>query len=619
MYGIAPSTIGRTARALAAVTGDAAWYEEATKRLLATGGTEGEAVSLLRGARAGAAGAAQRPVDGAGRALRPRWPKAHPAARGCRALARGVPPRRRPKPPPDADPERTVARAGGRSRAALEALAGLETDPALARGLSRVALPLRALEGGDSATARKQAHELADKDASDTLVATIAADMDRAADDHAAAARVAADAAAATTDAELGAALHFEAGFERWRSDDRKGALEEFEAGLQHAPDAAKMLLAWASRGVDVDSIAARRRAIERAVLAEWGGRLRVLALERFAIATEAGGGDPDDAAAGARRHRPPPGGRPRRRRGPRAARVVGLAAPPTPTRRATRCASRGPGPAGGSCWRRASKVRLARDADDAQELARAASRWFDAGGGLAAAIEWLAAASVLGQPAEDKKARLGVAAALSGERARGDAGERRAPGDADPPLRSGAARGRRVAGRAPGEPGALAAGQRSATSIHGARRSSTARWARTSAIDAASLGGVGSVRRRRRHGSAKAAFGEGGRGRGRADVGRRGRGCARAASEGVTRGCARALRRSWARGAPARRAGRRTGRRPRSRGWTSGTTSTPSARWRAASRATRTAPSPSTSSSAGSGTGRTATGCSPSSRGASR
>ncbi|HLK37524.1 MAG TPA: hypothetical protein VKU41_12280, partial [Polyangiaceae bacterium] len=46
MFGVAPATTSRLARILASIAGDGAWYEEATKRLLAAGAAEGEATSL---------------------------------------------------------------------------------------------------------------------------------------------------------------------------------------------------------------------------------------------------------------------------------------------------------------------------------------------------------------------------------------------------------------------------------------------------------------------------------------------------------------------------------------------------------------------------------------------
>jgi len=404
MYGIAPSVTGRLARALASIAGDTAWYEEATKRLLAAGGTEAEAVSLyvelVRSRQA------RNDVDGAARALR----EMAGAPRGAwlaRVLEAFLPPAEATG---DADPERTVSNSGSRSRAAVEELAALESDPELSRGLSLVAA-IRALEGGDPAAARKQLRDLAARDGSDAIVATFLGDLDRAAGDHEAAARAAAEAAASTTDTQLAAALHLEAAAERWRAGDRRAAIEEIDAALTHAPEAAKMMQGWASRGVDVDTIEGRRRATERASVAG-GTDGRVLALERFA--TEVGGGDPDDAAAALGAiDREPQGDL-----GVAAALArlawSGDAGDTDATREAiVRIASRGPR---ALLMATAEQVRLAREADDPEELARAASRWFDAGGGLPAALEWLAAAMVLEQPGEEKKARLGVAAALSGD-----------------------------------------------------------------------------------------------------------------------------------------------------------------------------------------------------------
>jgi tetratricopeptide (TPR) repeat protein len=137
-----------------------------------------------------------------------------------------------------------------------------------------------------------------------------------------------------------------------------------------------------------------------------------VLALERFA--TEVGGGDPDDAAAALAAIDQQPQGD----LGVAAALArlawSGAAGDTDAMREAiVRIASRGPR---ALLMATAEQVRLAREADDPEELARAASRWFDAGGGLPAALEWLAATMVLERPDEEKKARLGVAAALSGD-----------------------------------------------------------------------------------------------------------------------------------------------------------------------------------------------------------
>jgi len=409
MYGIGPAVTGRVARALASVTGDAAWYEDATKRLIAAG-ADGEAVSLYvdlaraRHTRGDEEGSAKAIREMAG------VPKGTWLARVLEAF---LPAAKSATPAPastEVDPEQTVSRGGSRAQAAIEELASLETDPELARGLSLVAAA-RSLDGGDLEAARKRLRDLVQRDASDPIVATLLGDMERAAGDHAAAARVAGDAAVAMHDPELSAALHIEAAFEHWRAGDRKAAVEEVEAAAAGAPDAARLVLAWASRGVEVDSIDGRRKAIERGLE---GGAVdgRVLALERFA--TEVGGGDPDEAAtalAGLEQARDGDLGL-----AAALARLVwsGGAADEDATRAAVVVvASRGPR---ALLLATAEQFRMARDAGDAEEVARAATRWFEAGGGLTAALEWLGAAVVLGQPQEEKNALLAVAGALTGD-----------------------------------------------------------------------------------------------------------------------------------------------------------------------------------------------------------
>jgi cellulose synthase operon protein C len=402
MFGVAPSTVARLGRALASISGDAAWYEESTKRLIAGGGAEDEAISLylelvrLRQARGDA--------DGAANALRDMGeaPKAAWLANVLEAYS----------PPPAAQEPRSaddVEGARGRGRAAVEKLVSLEGDPELARGLAIVAA-MRAQAAGEAQVARTRLRALADRDPADTLVAAYLGDLDRQAGDHSAAARLAADTAAATTDSELAATLRLEAAFERWSEGDRKAALEEMEAAVAGAPEAARTSLGWASWGVDVDSLASRRGSIARAEQA--GGDVRVLALERFA--TEVGGGDAGEAIAALSTIDDTGDG------------PIGVAAAlarlawsgassdADAVRSAiARVASCGPG---ASLMAAGEQARVARDEGDPEQSASAASHWFDAGGGLPAALEWLAAASLLGEPHEERQAQLAVAAMLSGD-----------------------------------------------------------------------------------------------------------------------------------------------------------------------------------------------------------
>jgi tetratricopeptide (TPR) repeat protein len=137
-----------------------------------------------------------------------------------------------------------------------------------------------------------------------------------------------------------------------------------------------------------------------------------VLALERFA--TEVGGGDPREAAEALAAI------------GEAADGPIGLAAAlgrlawsgasadPEATRQAiARVASCGPDAA---LIAAAEQARIARDSGDHAEAARAASRWFDAGGALPAALEWLAAATLLGELGEERDAQVAVASSLPRE-----------------------------------------------------------------------------------------------------------------------------------------------------------------------------------------------------------
>jgi tetratricopeptide (TPR) repeat protein len=395
MFGVSPATTGRLARSLASIAGDSAWYEEATKRLLAAGGAETESVSLyielvrlryLRGDQ-----------EGASKALREMGatPRGAWLARVLEAFGTSS--------------AGTPGDRASRALAAVEELATLEMDPELSRGLSLIAA-MRAHASGNTSSARAKLRELADRDAADPIIASYLADLDRAAGDHAAAARVASDAAAATADPELAAALRLEAGFERWREGDRVAAIEEMEAAASGAPEAARVALAWASWGVDPNSLDARRRAIESAK--NGAGNGRSLALERFAV--ELGARDFTEASAALAAIDETPDG------------PLGLAAAiarlawtdasgneAALTEAMARIAACGPG---ARLLTAVERARFARASQEREALARETKQWFEAGGGLPAALEWLAAAASLGEPREERDARLAVAQSLSGE-----------------------------------------------------------------------------------------------------------------------------------------------------------------------------------------------------------
>jgi tetratricopeptide (TPR) repeat protein len=397
MFGVPPATTARIGRSLAAIVGDAGWYEESTKRLLAGGGAEEETASLYlellrsrlqRGDEDAIAGALRE----MGASPRTAW-LAH-------VLEAYLPPGSRSE-----EAERAAAE---RARASLDQLATLEPDPDLGRAIALVAA-LRERAAGSVEAFRTRLRELALRDPADPLVGSVLADAERRAGDHAAAAGVAADVAAATNDGELGAALRLEAALERWRSGNKSGAVEEMESATESAPEAAGVALGWASWGVDPDTIEGRRAALDRAGAA--GGDAAVLALERFAV--EVGGGD-HEAARGALGVLDEEVGGPLATATALARLVWTAASDPTALGQALeRLAATGPRAA---VLATSELYRLAREGGDAEQAASAARRWFEAGGQAGAALEWLTAVTAVGNAADVEPALRAVADSLQGE-----------------------------------------------------------------------------------------------------------------------------------------------------------------------------------------------------------
>ena len=300
--GVAPGIVARLARSLAAIRGDAVWYEESTKRLLAAGAEASEHASLwfelgrsrlLRGDDPGAAEAfAKLATTGAedGGAGPSAWLG---RMLGAYAIGLGDGPEAGERGEGEAEPSKARAR----SPEAIEELAKVEPDPAMARGLSVVAA-LRAARGGDRERARSSLRSLHQASAGDEVVAVYLADLERRAGDAPAAAAALASCAAATEDADLSAALHIEAALLLWRAGDRAAALAELEAAKVGAPKAAATVLNWALPGADPDTREGRRRSLEAAI--EAGADPIIAALERFGLevagTNEDALGDPEEA-----------------------------------------------------------------------------------------------------------------------------------------------------------------------------------------------------------------------------------------------------------------------------------------------------------------------------------
>ncbi len=376
MYGVPPAVLARTARMLAAVQGDTAWHEEATRRLISNGATEAELAplwfeivrsKLLRGDTEGAAKAI-----GELRAL--------PAGAWlAQVLAAFVP-----------------GQADDRRRTALEELATLEGERERVAS-DAVMAAMRAQQAGDVEAAKARLRPIAAAAPGNLFVASYLAGLERAGGAHAAAAAVTSACAAAAGEETLAGALYLEAGFDRWNAGDKTGALEAFEEAARLAPVASQNALAWAWRALAGDIVPTRRKALERAL--EAGEDADVVALER--LATELGGGDPDEAAAA----------------------LSALEKSDNAQLLNAASLARLSWTLGASDWdalraavarigalgetantvAAAEQVRLARDGDP-EGLVEAAGAWFDAGGGMASALEWVA--GVYGRPEEEGAAR---------------------------------------------------------------------------------------------------------------------------------------------------------------------------------------------------------------------
>jgi len=402
MSGVDPIVAARLGRSLANATNNPAWHDEATRRLLASeSGDDARSelwFELLRGrlARDDAEGAkkalgelARLESGWLGRVIEAFLPAMHGET-------------------PEAQAER--------SSVALDELTKLESDPQRQASLALMSAVRASRARGEGENklawpdgARSKLRAVLERTPDDVLVGTAVAEVERIAGDDVAAAIAAETLAVATDDAEFAASLRLEAGLARWRAGDRRAALEAFEAAAAAAPKATNVILGWAARGVDPDSLEGRRRAIARA--AEGGGDASVLALERFAL--EAFGGDATDAEAALEVLDEAMGGE--FATAGALARLIwteGASSPEAIDRATAHLASIGAASLAG-----AERHRVAVAAGDAEGITAAARAWFDAGGGLTAGIEWLAGTVAAGdEPREVARALHSIASALDGE-----------------------------------------------------------------------------------------------------------------------------------------------------------------------------------------------------------
>jgi lipopolysaccharide biosynthesis regulator YciM len=403
MCGVRPATVARLSRALAAVTANAAWLEDGARRLLAAGAPPNEAVALwfelarARRARGDANGAA-RALDELSQLDPGAWLGA-----ALKGYARAG----------SANPDEAAA--GGVS--ALDALVLRSAHPDVAHGL-RIAAALRALGASPEASAEapreapearadgettRRLDELLEADARDVLAAALRASLAARAGDAKTRVAVLERCADATDEEALRETLRLEAALARYRAGDREAAVSLFDAAATNAGPAARAALAWAARGGAKNSDDARR-ALDYAMAA--GEHEGLLALERFGHAVIAG--DAEDAITALARVEVD---------GDESLALAGSLGRILWARAGVvradvdaalaRIAAVGPE---GARLSSAERVRLARESGDANEWIQAARDWFAIEGGLAPALEWLAAATADG----DESARADALEALA-------------------------------------------------------------------------------------------------------------------------------------------------------------------------------------------------------------
>jgi lipopolysaccharide biosynthesis regulator YciM len=293
MCGVPPGILARTARMLASILEDAAWYEDATRRLISSGAQDGEAVSLwfelgrnrlLRGDDEGAGkaftaiaqapggtwlgpalgayalGQAENGTNGASEAN-----EGEVAERP--SLVRDFPGSSPSRPPP--------------SPATLDQLRAVEGDPTTGRALA-LAAARRADLAGNAEDARQRLHDLFEADRSDVIAAIYLADLEKRAGRPLAAAKVLATLASSVSSTALATSLHIEAAVLRWRARERRQALDELEEALSPDAPAVSSLFGWALRGMDAGSPDDRARLVQRA--AELSDDKQLLSLQHLCL-----------------------------------------------------------------------------------------------------------------------------------------------------------------------------------------------------------------------------------------------------------------------------------------------------------------------------------------------
>ncbi|MBN2193596.1 MAG: hypothetical protein JW751_12335 [Polyangiaceae bacterium] len=392
MYGATPGTVARVGRLLATLAGQPLWYEESTRRLLATGAAESEQASLwlelalLRIERGDLEGLVKS-LESLTAAPGGRWLG---SALGAFLL-----------PLLTDDPAQSATNA-------LAVLADVEPDPDVSRGLKQI-VARRTSAAGQRDKAIEELTKLHSTDEADLVVAEQLATELRRGEQPVLAAEILDRSAGVQDDGALGASMHLEAGLLRFRAGARSAAIDSFDLAATAAPDASAVLTTWALRAVDPNHPEARRRALDTTVD---DPQPALTALERFSLEVTADGDSSaaegalasmgedttDDLVVAAQLAR-------------------ALWQPEEDPSTIAALDALGERSAEAAAMALAARCqRLAESGADADTRLEAAAAWAEADPAVAAAIEWIAMAAAAADRDQERAARQALARRIGGD-----------------------------------------------------------------------------------------------------------------------------------------------------------------------------------------------------------
>jgi cellulose synthase operon protein C len=377
-----PSTLARVARSLSALVADHVWYEDATKRLIASGVTEQEHLTLILEQvrfrlQRGESDALRSAYKSLGLNEQGRWLALLLEIFVTPLLIRDE------NAPVDVEQQMV----------AIEGLIELEVDPEFRQALQMLTVR-RAQLAGDEGQARERLRSLFEQDVSDACTSGYLSQMWRRAGDKSAVAKVLQETANASSDPDLAASLLLEAGLLLWADGKKEAAMEPWNAAKLHAPQSAASMLMWATRAVDPNTLHQRREVLLLA--AEANEDESLLALERWGLEV-ASKGDPIEALTSLEHLEANSSGD--FRMAAALARILWEQASVERLAVEEALTIIQKASHSGEALARGERVRIARDLDqNLEEYCKSAREWAAADASIETAVEWIAASAVTEQ-----------------------------------------------------------------------------------------------------------------------------------------------------------------------------------------------------------------------------